>query len=51
MTKPVIAVLACSASVALLSAMSYLLPLGQIVFWWGRQALGSLFGAMAEGSL
>ncbi|WP_369980875.1 hypothetical protein [Xanthomonas bundabergensis] len=50
MTKPVIAVLACFASVSLLSAMSYLLPLGQIVFW-GRQALGSLFGAMAEGSL
>lgn len=50
MTKPMIAVLSCFASVSLLSAMSYLLPLGQIVFW-SRQALGSLFGAMAEGSL
>ncbi|WP_369937711.1 hypothetical protein [Xanthomonas tesorieronis] len=45
-----IAALCCFAGVSLLSAMSYLLPLGQIVFW-GRQALGSLFGAMAEGSL
>ncbi|UKE48472.1 hypothetical protein [Xanthomonas cerealis] len=50
MTKPVIAVLACFASVSLLSAMSYLLPLGRIVFR-GRQALGALFGAMAEESL
>ncbi|ELQ11382.1 hypothetical protein [Xanthomonas translucens] len=50
MIKPVIAVLACFASVSLLSAMRYLLPLGQIAFW-GRQALGSWFGAMAEGSL
>ncbi|WP_196411318.1 hypothetical protein [Xanthomonas translucens] len=45
-----IAVLACFASVSLLSAMSYLLPLGRIVFR-GRQALGALFGAMAEDSL
>ncbi|MCC4594748.1 hypothetical protein NRY95_08975 [Xanthomonas campestris pv. phormiicola] len=50
MTKPVIAVLACPASVSLLSAMSCLLPLRQIVFW-GRQVLGSLSAAMAEGSL
>ncbi|UKE70901.1 hypothetical protein K8O61_07775 [Xanthomonas cerealis pv. cerealis] len=50
MTKPVIAVLACFTSVSLLSAMSYLLPLGRIVFR-GRQALGALFGAMAEESL
>ncbi|CTP83854.1 MULTISPECIES: hypothetical protein [Xanthomonas translucens group] len=50
MTKPVIAVLACFASVSSVSAMRYLLPSRQIVFR-GRQALGSWFGAMAEGSL
>lgn len=50
MTKPMIAVLACFATVSLLSAMSYLLPVGQIVFW-GKQAIVSLFAAATGGSL